>query len=172
MRFYRPQGITSPISAEDILLSRTNARLSDDPDNLEGDLIEQFVSAAHERAEQETGLIFGEGEWVIEGSPYGDLTLPVWPVISVDSITAGGDLFTEYTSSTHNRSFILKSQSWPDFVTIRVQAGMPMPPTVRQAIIMMAAWWYDMRDTASAERMQEVPYGATALLGLNRRIFA
>lgn len=47
-----------------------------------------------------------------------------------------------------------------------------MPTTVKQAVMLMASYWFDQRNTASAEPMREVPYGATALLALNRRMFA
>lgn len=167
MRAYRADpDFASPVTLDEV---KANARVDGD---FEDQLIAQLILAAHERAEQETGLIFGEGEWIIEASPYRDFTLPIWPVLSVDSVLGGVDPFTDYTLARQNRSVILSSGAWPEAVTIRVQAGMPMPHTVRQAIILMASWWYDMRATAAEGNMQEIPYGATALLGLNRRMFA
>ena len=47
-----------------------------------------------------------------------------------------------------------------------------MPNTVKQAVMLMAGYWFDHRSTASADPIKEVPYGATALLALNRRVFA
>ena len=166
MNAYRVGELVSPVSVADV---KMNARIDG---TFEDGLVAQLILAAHERAEQETGLIFGEGEWIIEASPANDFTLPIWPVQSVDSILDGDVAFTDYTLTRHNRSVVLSSHAWPGAVTIRVQAGMPMPHTVRQAIILMASWWYDMRQTASTETVQEIPYGATALLGLNRRMFA
>lgn len=167
MRAYRADAdFSSPVGLDEV---RSNARVDDDAEDW---LLAQLILAAHERAEQETGLIFGEGEWIIEVDPCRDLELPVWPVQSVVSIMDGTTAFTDYTLARRNRSVILTSANWPQRVVVRVQAGMPMPHTVRQAIILMASWWYDMRETASTDTSQEIPYGATALLGLNRRMFA
>ena len=47
-----------------------------------------------------------------------------------------------------------------------------MPATVKQAVMLMAGYWFERRNTASADSVKEVPYGATALLALNRRMFA
>lgn len=163
---YRVGDWASEVSLSDV---KANGRISGDHDDW---LISQLILSAHERAEQETGLIFGVGEWMVEASPCGDFVLPLWPVQSVTEVSDGDAAFTDYTLSRQNRSAILSSSSWPESVSIRVQAGMPMPSTVRQAIIMMASWWYDMRVTALADAAREIPFGATALLALNRRMFA
>ena len=46
-----------------------------------------------------------------------------------------------------------------------------MPRTVRQAILMIVGYWFDQRNTASADPMKDVPYGADALLRMNRRMY-
>ena len=42
---------------------------------------------------------------------------------------------------------------------------------VVQAILMIVGYWFDQRNTASAEPMKDVPYGADALLRMNRRMY-
>lgn len=157
---------SSEVALQDV---KAHCRIVDDHEDW---LISQLILSAHERAEQETGIVFGEGDWLVEASPCGDFILPIWPVRAVVEILDGEDAFTDYTLSRPNRSVILSSSSWPDSVSIRVEAGMPMPHTIRQAIIMMVSWWYDARATASTDATREIPFGATALLALNRRMFA
>lgn len=167
MRYYRANAnFDTAVTLQEV---RANSRTDSDA---EDELLARLIVAAQERAEQETGMVFGEGEWIIEAEPLGDLLIPVWPMVSVGSITNGADPFTDFTVVRAGRSVYLRSGAWPDAVTIRVTAGMPAPETVRQAIILMASFWFDNRATASAEAMREIPYGATDLLGLNRRMFA
>lgn len=167
MRYYRAPGSTPP----SLPLDEVKAFLSRDHD-FEDYLIQSLSEAAVERAEQETGIVFGESDWIIEGEPSGLVVLPIWPVISVTGILGGETPFTDYKVRHRNRQTSLESSTWPEAVTITVRAGMEMPYTVRQACMMMVGYWYDQRQTASAEGHAEVPYGASALLGLNRRMSA
>lgn len=167
MNYYRAPGNDA------LLVSLTEAKAQCRVDHsAEDDLITGLIRAATERAEQETGLVFGEGEWIVEVEPSGDLALPIWPVASVVSLTDGVDPFGDYTLSRSHRTVTLSSSSWPKSIVAVVQAGMPLPHTVKQAILLMVGWWYDQRAAGSSENMHEVPLGATALLGLNRRMFA
>lgn len=166
MRYYR--AVPSFFPAVTLEQVKANSRIDY---NEEDSLINGFIAAAQERAEQETGLVFGEGEWVIETDPCGDIQIPVWPVSSVLSVMDGDQEFTDYEILRSNRSVRLRSGSWPGSVVIRVTAGMPAPETVRAAIMLMASYWISQRETASADTMTEVPYGASVLLALNRRVF-
>lgn len=167
MRVYRADpDFASPVTLQE---ARAQVRVDGDEEDF---LLGQLILAAHERAEQETGIVYGQGEWIIEARPAGDFTLPIWPVLSITSVMNGAVPFTEYELVQAGRGAFLTSRTWPDAVVIRVQAGMPMPNTVRQAILLMISWWFDMRSTAATDSAQEMPYGATALLGLNRRVFA
>ena len=37
--------------------------------------------------------------------------------------------------------------------------------------LMIVGYWFDQRNTASTEPMKDVPYGADALLRMNRRMY-
>ena len=167
MRYYRAEGNLRP----SLPLEHVKQFLSRDHD-FENDLIQALSDAAVERAEQETGIVFGAGAWVVEGEPVGSVVLPIWPVISVTNVMDGETTFTDYRLKHYNRKTTLDSSAWPSSVVITLQAGMDMPPTVKQACLMMIGFWYDQRQTASGEGLSEVPYGAKALLGLNRRVSA
>lgn len=157
MRAWRVGPIPSEVSILDV---KANSRTLHDDEDL---LIQHFIDAAHERAEQETGRVFGEGEWIIEADSTCDrLAAPLWPILAVP---AG------WSIETNGRGAVLVAGDWPTDRRITVTAGEPMPHTVRQAVLLMASYWIDQRNTASAENMQEVPYGASMLLGLNRRMF-
>lgn len=158
MRAWRIGDMPSGVLLDEV---KENARISHDDEDL---LLQHFIDAAHERAEQETGRIFGTGQWVIEADEEAErLLAPIWPITA---LPAGWSL------ETYGRNTVLVAGDWPADRRITVTAGEPMPFTVKQAIMLMASYWFDQRNSASAEAMREVPYGATALLSLNRRMFA
>lgn len=127
-------------------------------------MIQRLIDAAHERAEQETGRVFGDGQWVIEYDREMDrVQSPIWPIIAVPS---------GWTIETNCRAATLVAGEWPADRRVTVTAGEPMPETVRQAVIMLACHWFDQRNAASGKTMHDVPYGADALLRMNRRMFA
>ena len=158
MRSWRVGHVPAIVSLAEV---KANSRIYHDDEDL---LLQHFIDAAHERAEQETGRVFGEGEWIIEADADVErLVSPIWPITTVP---AGWSI--EY----RGRDATIVAGEWPADRRITVTAGEPMPNTVKQAVMLMASYWFDQRNTASAEPMREVPYGATALLALNRRMFA
>jgi len=61
----------------------------------------------------------------------------------------------------------------PDAIALTYRAGYgdtsaAVPQSVRHAILMMVAHWYDNRESASGQGMVEVPYAARHLLSLER----
>lgn len=60
MRSWRVGHVPAIVSLAEV---KANSRIYHDDDDL---LLQHFIDAAHERAEQETGRVFGEGEWIIE----------------------------------------------------------------------------------------------------------
>ena len=158
MRSWRVGHVPAIVSLAEV---KANSRIYHDDDDL---LLQHFIDAAHERAEQETGRVFGEGEWVIEADADVErLVSPIWPITTVP---------TGWSIEGRGRDATIVAGEWPADRRITVTAGEPMPTTVKQAVMLMASYWFDQRNTASAEPMREVPYGATALLALNRRMFA
>lgn len=156
----------SPVSLPD---AKRQCRVVDDEEDA---LIYGLIEAAHERAELETCYAYGAGEWVIEVDPCGEIELPIWPVNSVVSVEHDGEPFAAYTLRRSGRTAFLDADEWPGAVEIRVNAGGEMPHTVRMAILLMVAHWFDSRATASEKQMVEIPYGARALLEMHRRVFA
>lgn len=157
MRAWRVGPVPSLVRLEDV---KANSRIMHDDDDL---LLQDMIDAAHERAEQETGRVFGEGEWVILADSEVDrFSAPIWPILSVP---AG------WTVEDAGRNAVLVAGEWPLGRRISVRAGEPMPHTVKQAVLMIVSYWFDQRNTASAEPMKDVPYGADALLRMNRRMY-
>lgn len=158
MRSWRVGHVPAIVSLAEV---KANSRIYHDDEDL---LLQHFIDAAHERAEQETGRVFGEGEWIIEADADVErLVSPIWPITTVP-----GGWSIEY----RGRDATIVAGEWPADRRITVTAGEPMPNTVKQAVMLMAGYWFDHRSTASADPIKEVPYGATALLALNRRVFA
>lgn len=48
--------------------------------------------------------------------------------------------------------------------------GGSLPPTLQQAVLMIAAHWYNQREAVSSAQMAEVPYTVQALLKPYRRL--
>lgn len=157
MRAWRVGPIPSLVTLADV---KANSRIMHDDDDL---LLQDMIDAAHERAEEETGRVFGEGEWIIEAdSECERLIAPIWPIVTAP---------VGWLIETAGRDAVLIAGDWPTDRRITVTAGEPMPRTVRQAILMIVGYWFDQRNTASAEPMKDVPYGADALLRMNRRMY-
>lgn len=139
---------------------KENARVLHDDEDV---LIQRLIDAAHVRAESETGRVFGSGEWVIEFDATADkVAAPIWPITSVP---AG------WSVQRSGRDATLVAGDWPADLRVTVTAGEPAPETVRQAIILLACHWFDNRQ-AAGDGKGEMPYGVTALLALERRMFA
>jgi uncharacterized phiE125 gp8 family phage protein len=43
-----------------------------------------------------------------------------------------------------------------------------VPETVRHALMMLVAHWYDMRETATEKQMYDLPYGFSEMIGIER----
>ena len=158
MRSWRVGHVPAIVSLAEV---KANSRIYHDDDDL---LLQHFIDAAHERAEQETGRVFGVGEWIIEADADVErLVSPIWPITTVP---------TGWSIEGRGRDATIVAGEWPADRRITVTAGEPMPATVKQAVMLMAGYWFERRNTASADSVKEVPYGATALLALNRRMFA
>lgn len=158
MRAWRVGPVPSEVTVADV---KANARIDYDDEDWQ---VQQAIDAAHVRAEEETGRVFGVGEWIIEADADDDrLCAPIWP------ITAAPE---GWTMETTGRRTVLVAGEWPADRRITVTAGEPMPLTVRQAVLMLATYWLaQQRSLGSVEPMKEVPYAVTSLLGLNRRMF-
>lgn len=156
MRARRVGSVPSEVTLDEV---KANARVTHDEDNM---LIQMLIDAAHCRAEEETGRVFGLGEWVIEADVANDiLPSPISPVVSAPE---------GWTLERRGRRYWLRGE-WAPEVQVTVTAGEEMPHTVKQAVILLATHWYDNR-AVMGENKVEMPYAVTSLLALNRRMFA
>jgi uncharacterized phiE125 gp8 family phage protein len=162
----------------------------------EDTLLTALVDAARVRTEIITGraLISQQWDMFMDCFPSGNgvIILPKPPLVSVDSITyvdtngASQTLATSvYKVDSHDtipsRISLKLNQEWPETngeaqdVTIRFTVGYgadesSIPETIKAAIKMMAAHWYENRESASTGiAVKEVPDSANALLW-NERI--
>lgn len=167
----RVGAVPSIVTLDDM---KANGRIIADDEDL---MVQRLIDAAHVRAEEETGRVFGEGEWIIEADAFeGDVALPLWPVNSILAFTLGGVAVdaSAYTITRAGRLARLKPvDAWASGpAVITVLAGEPMPETVKQGVLMLACYWFDQRNAASPDDHREVPFAFSALIGLNRRMFA
>lgn len=165
-RLESPQSVT-------LAEMKAQARIMHDDEDV---LAQRLLAAAHERAEQETGRVFGEGQWRISGGGLSGTSydFPIWPVTEVLSVVVAGVPIGGVSLVQRGRyASIEYGTAWPTGAAeILVQAGEPMPETVRHAVLLMAAHWFNQREAASNDDLREMPYACTALLGMNRRMFA
>ena len=149
-------------------------------------LVERLITAARMHVEQVTWrqLITAEYEWRLDRL-CGTLYVPrpkLQSVTSFEYADAQGNPQTldpaDYTvdaNSTPGRIVPASGKSWPstrghiDDVTIRFQAGYgdagsDVPQSLIHAIMMLAAYWYEQRETAAGNTMTEVPLGFDALI--------
>ena len=118
MRSWRVGHVPAIVSLAEV---KANSRIYHDDDDL---LLQHFIDAAHERAEQETGRVFGEGEWIIEADADVErLVSPIWPITTVP---AG------WSIEGRGRDATIVAGEWPADRRITVTAGEPMPTTVKQ----------------------------------------
>lgn len=158
MRAWRVGPIPAEVTLDEV---KRNARVTHDDDDL---LIQQFIDAAHVRAEEETGRVFGAGQWIIAADDVADrIIAPIYPVTAAP---------VGWTIETYGRGAVLVAGEWPVGGLIEVTAGETMPAPVRQAVLMLATYWYDHRAAGTADGAQDLPYATSALLGLSRRMFA
>lgn len=155
-------------------------------------LITAYTQAAREYVESQTGRTMISTTFTLyaDGSPVdrsGAIYLPVGPLVSVSFVKvkdAAGDyqtVSTDYygvdTASPTPR--IVPLDGWPYVPTIfegftaEVVAGYgaaadDVPQTLRQAIRLLAAHWYEMRAATTEARIEQVPIGFDALLDLAR----
>lgn len=152
------------------------------------DEITALVGAAGARAELEAGMAFGEQTWeaIGEAFPDGDIEVPIGPLVSVTSITyvdsAGDEQVLDAAEydivEGHRIGLIRQVDAWPttstdpNAVVVRYIAGEGWPDDIKQAVRMMINSWFTVQQGVSASNLKEVPYGASSLIGLRRRMSA
>lgn len=160
----------------------------------EDSLLAGLIRAAREFVERHVGVQLITQTWQVSLAAFPAsgcaLELPLRPVQSVSSITytdaAGAPqtldlagtrlLVDEWTTDLYLADI---SATWPSTsgaagnVAITVvagfgDAGTDVPETLRQAMSLIAAHWYENREESTPLQTRQIPMGAERLMGLHR----
>lgn len=151
----------------------------------EDEVLSSYLSAAREMLEADTQRGFLPQTWqlTLDGFPDDVIELRRCPVTAVSSITYTDIAGASQTLSTSvyavdlgnepARITLKHGQVWPytlgqaNVVTVTFTVGytvLTVPQQAQQAIRMLAAHWYNNRETIQ-DKGQSVPYGYDALVG-------
>ena len=151
-------------------------------DASEDSTISGFIAAATDYVEQYTGKAIMPQTWRLTLDEFSDSTLlPKNPVQSVTSIkyydvigdiqTLSTEFYTADTVSDPAWVVLNSDKTWPDTLdgvnAVRVEfvAGYTaVPPSIKHAILMLVAQWFDHRAAVSDKAMIAVPHAVEALL--------
>lgn len=127
--------------------------------------------------------------WRQDFEAFGILRLPLGPVASITSVTyfdtdnvqqaLSADVYTHLAGPLGDYITLKPDQSWPsaygrpDAVSVTYVAGSAVedvPASVKAAILLLVAHWYENREAAAAGAMSELPMAVSALISPHRRI--
>lgn len=144
---------TEPVSTDE---AKQFIKFTYDTVTDEVDLLEQLIKAVRTYLERESGLTFSEKTIEVYFNGDEDFTLPVYPVISLDSvevISRDGSTDTPVYESQGNyekRIFAQISETSQLKVTCKAGYGHDdtetLPEDLKQAILKQVARWYYYRD--------------------------
>jgi uncharacterized phiE125 gp8 family phage protein len=144
--------------------------------------LEALAAAAVAWAEKWLGLAIAEQEWEYLVDDFGcGLTLPLAPVISVDTVVydnaSGVETplagFRAFNEETAERAYVLPAvgAAWPavsgqpQAVRVTFTAGSAVvPPQFKHAVLLLVGGWYENRESVAVSAPQEIPFGVEALL--------
>lgn len=172
----------------DLVTAKTHLRVDITDDDT---LISGLITAARERIEDwlERALIQQTIVYVRDRWPQGnEITLPGGKVLSVVSVTykdtAGVDhTFTDIlpdTESVPGRIVLAYGKSWPGdslypLNPIRIEytagygaAAADVPQKIKQAILLWVGHLYEHREETTADKLERLPFGVTALIERER----
>jgi uncharacterized phiE125 gp8 family phage protein len=187
-----PAPTYEPVSLEEARLQCKIDAFGSPPSHPDDLLLELFISAAREWAEQYTGLALGGRtlEMALTAFP-AEITFPYGPVIGIAYITYldkdGLELVVpaaDYqldTFSTPARVILAPDATWPDDVGtqtngIRVFYAVgysapgespqdnPMPRSIKVALLLTIGHLYKNREASSQAALTTIPMGATCFL--------
>lgn len=150
--------------------------------------IAALISAARDYVEQQTGRATAEQEREFTADAFpasGILRLGLSPLLAIDSVkyldkdgeeqTLSADVYTADTQSEPGALVLKVDQDWPDTaalpscVRIRYTCGATPLPALKQAIIFIAAYWYEQRLPVNVGNIvNEMPLSAAAIIAANR----
>lgn len=181
----------SPPAATPVSLSEAKAHLrvdGSDEDSLIGDLIDAAVAHFDGLGILGRAMVTQSwAEWV--GNAPGQVRLPIGPFQSLTSVEYYDSDNTLQTATLGNfetrldgdfvRVLPKSGNAWPgaynrpDAIKITYvagfgDAGSDVPQSIRQAILMTVAHWYEHRMAVSEASLKEVPMAVDALIGAER----
>ncbi len=175
--------VITPPSVEPVTVAEVKAQARVDLAD-EDTLIQGYIRAARETLERLLwrAFITQTLELTLDGWPEGsEIRLPRPPLQSVTAVryttedgtlkTLDPALYVVDTASEPGRVVLKRGTSWPS-ETLAPAAGVKVeyvagygdqasdvPESIRQAILLLAAHWYEHREAVSEGRMVEVPMG-------------
>lgn len=182
--------VTAP-SASPISLAEAKAQMRVDGSE-EDAIIQRLIDAAVAFVDVQGALGFAMitqtwGQWIAPNPSTVSLLLgPVQSVSAIKYYDTNGDLQTATLADfnvfgTPNRITITPKtgKAWPvtqtrdDAIKIEYVIGYgatsaSVPQTVRHALMMLVAHWYENRETSAEKSMTEVPYGFHEMIGIER----
>lgn len=188
---------TSPmISLADCRLHLRISPIDESPDaHPDDDLVLAMLAAAREWVEGYTGLALTPRtlDLMLDTFPENEISLVVAPTVSVENVTYYSDGSpvvidaANYVLDNYQQPGWLLPASgytWPtpddvvNAVTIRYAVGysawddspqsLPLPKALRAAVLLILGSLYENRENTSSVRVEEVPFGATALCDMWR----
>jgi uncharacterized phiE125 gp8 family phage protein len=154
---------------------------------LDDALLQGYITSARDYLQIVTRRQFVAAtlQWTGFQHPLGLVTLDAPPLVSVSQVaTLAGNIATildptAYVALTHTEPGQVALLSAPSLLTpIRVTyvAGWPspeaMPPSLRQAMLLLIAHWYEHREASTMERMMCLPYALESLIWANKLVTA
>ena len=153
--------------------------------------LQRYIQAAREQFELRTDQAVMQQQWTLELRHLDTATqLPHPPLVSVDSPTyVDTDNVTQvvdpatyqiYTASYPGLLVRMLDQQWPTGVsqsilypwqvlyTVGAATQQDVPQGVRQAILMLAGYFYEHRVTCEANTMVEIPHSFEAIVSQHR----
>lgn len=174
--------VIDPPSMEPVTVAELKEQLRQDHD-YEDALIAAKISAARRHVENLTGLVLAQAtfEVALDRFPAAEIAIPKTPLVSVESVayTAPGGAELTVNPSLYvvasDRGWIVPTGKWPDTmrainaVRVRFVAGAEaIPETLREAILQLAAYWYENREVATEEQHVPVPFSVRELVNEER----
>lgn len=151
--------------------------------------LDALILVAREIAERETGVAIISQQWLLSLKCFSrEIQLPKPPLLQIDSVeyydtdgikqTLDPNMYRTTKRNLHWFIVPAQNQEWPqtlsdhDSVLITFTAGYgedetEIPATIKQAIYMLIAHYYENREIVAPVDLKEIPRTASALLNLH-----
>lgn len=180
--------LLSPPAGEPLTLAEMKTHLRVDHDGEDG-LIAGVLAAAVRTVEARGGLALLSQQWrlALDAAPEETLVLPIAPCASIDAVSVidadGASQAVDphlYDAATGAPGRVRRTGPWPapgprlDGVRIDFTAGYAdaasVPAALKQAVMTLAAHFYETREAAREARVYAVPQSVDALIAPYRQV--